>query len=340
QSGALVPGVTVTLSNVDTGETRTQETSSVGTFSFPNLALGTYRVTAELSGFKKLARENIVVKANQVVDVKLQLELGNVSETVSVTAGEDLVKTSSAQLEGASYNSKIISEVPFNDPTGTGNPIQLAVFAPGVTTHSGGVAGMGGSIGGNRPRQNNFVVDGVDNNSPSVTGSLTPVIQEAVEEFTLLTNQFSAEFGHSTAGQFITTTKSGTNELHGKGWWYLQNRHLNALDNLTRATTPPGDPKPRYDRNRFGGQIGGPIKKERLFFFGSYEYRDLTLASTSPGAIFVPTSAGLAALDSLAANAASGISPINVGVLKSLVPPAPAAARSVPVLNQATGQQV
>ncbi len=88
----------------------------------------------------------------------------------------------------------------------------------------GGVAGQGGSVGGNRPRNNNFVVDGVDNNDPSTTGTLTPVIAEAVEEFTLLTNQFNAEYGHSTAGQFITTTRSGSNELHGRAWWYNQNR--------------------------------------------------------------------------------------------------------------------
>ena len=199
---------------------------------------------------------------------------------------------------------------------------------------------MGGSVGGNRPRNNNFVVDGVDNNSPSVTGFLTPVIQEAVEEFTLLTNQFSAEFGHSTAGQFITTTRSGTNDFHGTGWWYSQNRHLNALDNLTRANTPEGGDKPRYDRNRFGGQLGGPIKKEKAFFFGSYEYRNLSLASPPAAIILVPTSAGLSALESLASNAASGVSPINVGILKSLVPVAPLSTRTTTVLNQGTGQQV
>jgi hypothetical protein len=340
QSGGLIPGATVTLTNVETGETRTQETSSVGTFSFPNLAIGTYKVEAELAGFKKIVRENIGVKANQIVDVKLSLEVGNVSETVQVTAGGELVKTTSSQLEGISFNSKMVSELPFNDPFGTGNPIQLSVFAPGVATQSGGVTGMGGSVGGNRPRNNNFVVDGVDNNSPSVTGSLTPVIQDAVEEFTLLTNQFSAEFGHSTAGQFITTTKSGTNDFHGKGWWYSQNRHLNALDNIKRSTTAPGADKPRYDRNRFGGQVGGPVMRDKLFFFGSYEYRNLTLAGSPAGSIDVPTQAGLAALDSLAANAASGVSPINVGILKNWVPAAPAGTKTVNVLNQATGQQV
>ena len=340
QTGAVIPGATVTVTNVDTRETRVQQSTSVGSFSFPNLAIGTYAVGAELSGFKRVIRENVRVQANQVVDVKMTLEIGNVAETVQVTAGGELVKTSSSQLEGVSFNSKLVTELPFGDPFGTGNPIQLAVFAPGVTTQSGGVTGMGGSVGGNRPRNNNFVVDGVDNNSPSVTGFLTPVIQEAVEEFTLLTNQFNAEFGHSTAGQFITTTRSGTNDFHGTGWWYSQNRHLNALDNLTRANTPEGDDKPRNDRNRFGGQLGGPIKKDKAFFFGSYEYRNQSLASPPAAIILVPTSAGLSALESLASTAATGVSPINVGILKSLVPVAPLSTRSTTVLNQGTGQQV
>ena len=340
QTGAVVPGATVTAINTGTSQTRSQESSTIGTFSFPNLPIGTYSVTAELSGFKKISRENVRVQANQVVDVKLILEIGNVSETVQVTAGGEMVKTSSSQLEGVSFNSKAVTELPFNDPFGTGNPIQLAIFAPGVSTAPGGVAGQGGSIGGNRPRNNNFVVDGVDNNNPSLTGTLTPVIQEAVEEFTLLTNQFSAEFGHSTAGQFITTTRSGTNVFHGTGWWYSQNRHLNALDNLTRSTTPEGRDKPRFDRNRFGGQLGGPIKKDKIFFFGSYEYRNLTLANVSPGIILVPTAAGLSTLESLANNAASGVSPINVGILKSLVPTAPSSTRTTTVRDQASGQGV
>jgi len=340
QTGAMIPGATVTVQNVETGDTRTQLTTSVGAFRFENLAIGTYRVSAELTGFKKLVQEGVTVKANQVVDVHLSMEVGAVSETVSVTAGGEVVKTSSSQLEGASFDNKAITQIPFNDPTGNGNPIQLAVYAPGVTTQSGGVTGMGGSVGGNRPRNNNFVVDGVDNNSPSVTGALTPVIQEAVDDFTLLTNQFRAEYGHSTAGQFIVTTKSGTNDIHGSGWWYSQNRHLNALDNITRSTTPPGNPKPRFDANRFGGQLGGPVKKDKIFYFGSYEYRNLSLAGTPAGSILVPTAAGLSALDGLAANSASGVSPINVGILKSWVPPAPAGSSSVNVLNQATGAQV
>src|SRR5688572_11255501 len=206
-SGALIPGASVTITNVATGGTRTQLTSDTGGFNFPNLLVGNYTVTVELQGFKKLNRENVQVTANTISDVVALLEVGAITEEVSVTVGEQKVELSSAQLQG--YTTRNIVDLP--NPMLTGDPNNFAVLAPGTTTMPGGVAGTGGSIGGNRPRNNNFVVDGVDNNDPSVTGPVSPVIAEAVEEFTLLTNQFSAEYGHSTAGQFITTTKSGTN---------------------------------------------------------------------------------------------------------------------------------
>ncbi len=333
QTGEVVPGATVTLANQDTGATRTQVTTDVGTFSFPNLALGRYTATVELTGFKKAVTQNITVKANQNVDVTMGLTVGGVDEVVQVEAGGELVNTSSPQLEG--YTTKNVADMPIPDLTG--NPINLAVMAPGTTSQPGGVVGEGGSIGGNRPRNNNFTVDGVDNNDPSVTGSMSPVIQDAIEEFTLLTNQFSAEYGHSTGGQFITTTRSGTNDIHGRGWWYSQNRNLNSLDNLSRATSVPGSDKPRYDYNRLGGQLGGPILKDKWFYFGSFEYRDQTLGAAPSGEILVPTAAGISALQALAAIPNSGISPTMVGLLKDHVPVAPVGSVTFPVTSEGTG---
>ncbi|MFB3906079.1 MAG: carboxypeptidase regulatory-like domain-containing protein [Acidobacteriota bacterium] len=335
QTKQVVPSATVTLTNQETGATRTQVTTDVGSFTFPNLPLGRYTVTVELTGFKKTVRENVEVKANQIVNLTMNLEVGGVAEVVSVEAGSEMVNTTSPQLEG--YTTKNVADLPIPDLTG--NPINLAVMAPGTTSQPGGVTGEGGAIGGNRPRNNNFTVDGVDNNDPSVTGSLSPVIQDAIEEFTLLTNQFSAEYGHSTGGQFITTTKSGTNEIHGRGWWYSQNRHLNSLDNITRASSNPGDPKPRYDYNRFGGQIGGPVIKDKWFYFGSFEYRNQTLGGAASGQIFVPTAAGVSALESLAGDPGSGVSPAMVGLFK-LFSPAGAPLDSFPVTHEATGQQI
>jgi hypothetical protein len=340
-SGGVVPGAAVTIFDEETGISRDQATSDLGTFNFANLRIGSYRLEVTLPGFKTYVRPGIQVAANQVSEVRVILELGEVTEIITVASGTDLVQTENSQLVGATVRGREIVEMPMADPAlSGGNPIGFAILAPGTTTQSGGVVGQGGSIGGNRPRQNNFVVDGVDNNDPSVTGSLAPVIQEAVEEFTLLTNQFSAEYGHSTAGQFITTTKTGTNEFHGGGWWYSQNRHTNALDTLTRAATPSGGDKPRYDYNRFGGHIGGPVFRDKLFFYGAYEYRNLTLAGTSAGTILVPTSSGLSTLQSLANTAGTGVSPVTVGVIASHVPTAATATSSTQVFNEATGQNV
>ncbi len=339
ESNSLIPGATVTVTNQKTGEIRTQVSSDAGRFNFPNLLVSVYTVSVELEGFKKFVASNIEVKSNQVVEVNARLEIGQLEESVTITAGAELVQTKDTQLAGGTFSEKQITELPLADPSNSGgDPIGLAILTPGTTTQSGGVVGQGGSIGGNRPRQNNFVVDGVDNNDPSLTGSLAPVISEAVEEFSLLTNQFSAEYGHSTAGQFITTTKSGGNEVHGRAWWFNQNRHTNALDNLTRAITAPGEDKPRYDLNRFGGELGGPIVKDRFFAFGAYEYRNLTLSGTPSGQILVPTANGLAALQNLAADPNSGVSPVNIGIIGDTVPTAPVASASANVLNEGTGQ--
>ncbi len=204
--GALVMGAKVTITNDQTGAQNSQESSTAG-FNFPSLLTGTYTVTVEQQGFKKYVRKGVEVKANQVAEASVTLELGALAQTVEVTAGAELVQTTTSQL-GASWKGR---ELGTPVPVLGGDLQNLAILEPGTTTQSGGVEGVGGSIGGNRPRQNSFVVDGIDNNDVSVTGPIQPIIPDAVAEFTLLTNQFSAEYGHSTAGQFIQTTKSGTN---------------------------------------------------------------------------------------------------------------------------------
>jgi hypothetical protein len=338
QQGSALPGVTVTITNEGTGEQRTAVSTNAGVVSFPNLIIGRYAVTAELPGFKKFERQHVNVSASQTVDVQAKLEVGELSETVTVT-GTDLVKTSSSQLD-TNFSARQLTDLPVYDPSLTGDVTNFAVLAPGVSTQSGGVTGQGGSVGGNRPRNNNFVIDGLDNNSPDLTGAVAPVIQDAVEEFTLLTNQFSAEFGHSTAGQFITTTKSGTNEFHGGAWEYGMNRHLNSFDHLTRSTTPEGAEKPRFDVNRFGAMLGGPIQKDKWFFFGAFEYQNQNFAGSQAAQILVPTANGLATLEGLAANPLSGVSPVNVGIIRDHVPVAGSALQSFDVIDESTGAPV
>ncbi len=300
-TGAVVPDAAVTATNEATGAKFDTVTSSSGLYSFPNLLIGNYAVSVEKPGFKKFVRRNVPVSANQIAESDATLEVGAVSTLVEVVGGADLVSTTSSQI-GETIDAKEILDLP-NSVLG-GSPLNLAVLLPNTTTQAGGVLGEGGSIGGNRPRNNNFTIDGVDNNDISVTGSLQPVIQDAVAEFNLISNQFSAEYGHSTAGQFNIITKSGTNNYHGSAFYYGQNRNLNALDNLNKAALEAGDipKKPRFDYNRAGGTFGGPIVKDKLFFFGAYEYRTRGEAATGV-TVLSPTSAGMTALNSMAANA-------------------------------------
>lgn len=331
-SGAVVSGASVTVLGEGTGVTRKTTTTSVGAFFAGQLLPGLYTIEVESTGFRRSIRKGVEVRANRLSEVTIELELGPAIETVTVEAGAELVTTTSATLAGGSYSldtelTGALTQAGSLD----GDPVNLAITAPGTTTQGGGIVGTGGSIGGNRPRMNNFVVDGLDNNDPSVTGNLTPVIADSVEEFTLLTNQFSAEYGHSSAGQFITTTKSGTNSLHGRAWMYVQNRNLNALDNLNRAVS---DDKPKFDWQRYGAQAGGAVLKDKWFYFGSYERQELDLAATPGGTILVPTSAGRSALQALASDPNSGVSPINAGIIFDHVPTAGSTSTTALVCNE------
>ena len=333
--GLMVAGAKVTIINEGTGGKRELQTTQAGTFFAANLLPGLYTVQVEMSGFKKLVKPGVAVVANRLAEVSLTLGLGAVSETVTVEAGAQMVDTQTATLGNTYTEAQLHNPIMAQGGSLTGSPIALAVLAPGTTTQPGGVAGFGGSIGGNRPRNNNFTVDGLDNNDSSVTGPYAPVIAEAVKEFTLITNQFSAEYGHSTAGQFIITTKTGSNEVHGEAWWYNQNRHFNSLDNLNAAAFA-GQEKPRFDANRLGGEMGGHVIKDKWFYFGSYEFQNVGLAGTSSGIINVPTQAGLSTLQSLASTAGSGVSPVNVKLLADHVPGAPTTTGSVNVCNELT----
>jgi len=340
QGGAVVVGAKVTVTSEQTDLNRIQETTSGG-FNFPNLLVGTYTIIVEHEGFKKYVLKGIEIKANQVTDIAAQLELGLLSQTVEVTASAELVQTTSSQL-GTSWNAREASEVPL--PVLSGNALNLSMLQVGTTSQSGGVAGVGGAIGGNRPRNNSFVVDGVDNNDVSITEPVQYVIPEAVGDFTLLTNQFSAEYGHSSAGQFIANTKSGTNDYHGEAFGFVNNRNFNSLDNLTKAAIARGDllKAPRFDWLRTGGAMGGPVIKDKFFFFGAYQYATLGQGSTPGNVSFVPTANGIATLSSLATTPGSGVSQVAVNTLTNVLPPAPVADRSqsVTVMNNATGALV
>jgi hypothetical protein len=303
-TGAAVANSQVTATNMETGVSIKIATTSAGTYSFPSVLPGRYTVTVETSGFKKYVKNEVRVLADKDNVVDAQLELGVATEVVEVSAGAVQVQTTSASLTNE-FDANDVSNLPQAAGTLNGSPLNLAVLAPNVIAQPGGVTGIGGSVGGTRPRENNFVTDGVDDNNLGVTGPNSTVIPDAVAEFSLQTNQFSAEYGHSSGGQFILVTKTGTNNWHGSGEWYNQNKNYNSVDQLTKAAIAGGTiaGQPDFDNNRFGGTVGGPLVKDKLFVFGAYEYTTLHGAGT-PTALIAPTASGLASLKSMAANSA------------------------------------
>jgi hypothetical protein len=336
--GAVISGAKVTAKNAATGQTLNATTEDNGSFRFSNLPVGTYTVTIEAQNFKTYSNPDVQVQLNRVTDVNAVLEPGAVSEVVTVTGGAaaELVETTTSQL-GKSFEDRKVIERPIGQDAN-----QLALLSPNVVTNGSGVLGAGGSVGGNRPRNNSFTLDGIDNNDVSVTGPQISPITDAIKEFTVLTNQFSAEFGHSSAGQFNTITKSGTNEFHGDVWWYNINKYFRSLDHRfienEAASGRNGDEvkRPRDDFNRLGGDFGGPIFKEKLFFFGAYQYQTRGQAGITQS-FGAPTAAGFSRLASL-----PGVSPFVLNLLRNHVPPAPSADGSVTVFGAdiPTGQIV
>src|SRR5205814_5195881 len=194
--------------------------------------------------------------------------------------------------------------------------LNLSLLSSGVASSGGIGAGSGPSIGGQRPRNNNFTVEGIDNNSKSVTGPLVPVPNDSISEFTILQNQYSPEFGHSSGGQFNFVLKGGTNSFHGAGYIYSQNRNFNAMDQATKNNGFTQNQ--RFDNNRFGGNLGGPILKNKLFFFGSGQYNPVGQATVPGAPVCTPTAGGYTTLAGI-----TGLSATNVGVFKSYATSAP-----------------
>ena len=231
---------------------------------------------------------DVEVELNKIATANLSTSVAGSSTTVEVSETAVTIDSTTPTIS-TTFTAKETADSPITS-TGSG-VLNLSLLNAGVASSGGLGAGSGPSVSGNRPRNNNFTVEGVDNNSLSVTGPLITIPNDAVDSFTVMQNDFSAEFGHSSGGQFNQTIKSGTNQFHGKAYEYFQNRNLNAMDSLAAQA---GAPKiPRFDNNRFGGQIGGPIIKNKLFFFTNWEYNPVGYAP-QPSSACAPTAAGVA----------------------------------------------
>lgn len=270
RQGAAMPGAAIVVTNLDTNATLETVTNERGLYTVPQLKIGSYSVAASLPGFKTEVRTGITLQVQQVARVDFTLQVGEITDRVTVTAEAPLLETETSSV-GQVINSKTIADLPLNGR----NYLQLARLSAGVLEPPrGDRAAEGGSFVANgvRATLNNFILDGVDNNSKIVDlqNSSNVVIQpsvDAIEEFKVQTHNFSAEFGHSAGAVINATIKSGTNEFHGTAFEFLRNDVFDARDFFSR----PGDPKAPLRRNQFGGTVGGPMVKNKSFFFASWE---------------------------------------------------------------------
>jgi carboxypeptidase family protein len=259
-NGAVVSGANVTVTNEATGTQQTKQTTGDGAFEFSKLTPGSYTVTIEASGFKRSLNKEVSVKLGIVNPLDVKLEPGAVSETVTVTAGtEEIVQRDQSQIS-QTVETRKIADLPSN-AAGSGLDT-LALLAPGVIpNNSGGVNtnGTGISVNGNRARSNNFQIDGSDNNDLSVAGpALFVDAQDSLQEYQIITNNFSAQYGRNQGAIVNLVTKGGSNDFHGTLFEYHRDRKvLDTLNNIERAGGKT-DPEPSLF-NVFGGQIGGPM---------------------------------------------------------------------------------
>ncbi len=271
-SGGSVAGASVTLTNEDTGVTQTMTTNSNGEYIFSPIKIGRYSITAEFRGFQKVQQKNVTVDVQQKVLADITLPAGAASETVVVNEAPPALQTQDASV-GQVIQEREVKSLPLNGRNFT----FLAQLSAGVTQDQADTRGLGqsGSFAANglRPAQNNYLLDGLDNNANLVdflngtAYAVRPPV-DAIQEFKVETNDYSAEMGRSAGAVLNATIKSGSNQFHGSAWEFLRNDKFDAANFFENSG---GIPKGKYRQNQFGATFGGPIKKDKTFFFMDYE---------------------------------------------------------------------
>jgi outer membrane receptor protein involved in Fe transport len=291
-SGGILAGVQVTITSTATNISRETITNEVGFYRFTAIEPGDYTVEFKLPGFENRKVAGVTVSTAQEVTINQSLSVGAVTAEVSVTTipGTDLAKTT-ATIE-RTFTGTLVEDLPLQtNASGTRDVTRIALLAPNVTRAPGSNQF---AASGQRARNNNFMLDGIDNNDYSVTLDSARVLPEAVSEVQVQTTAYSAEFGRNSGAQFSVVTKSGSNQFHGAGWEYYRGNFMEPIS-LTNKRAGINS-TPRFDVNEFGGDFGGPIIKDRTFFFGLAEWDrrreapDARNASATPPN--VPTPAG------------------------------------------------
>lgn len=310
-TGSVISGATVTATNTATNAKFTATTSSTGEFQFPQLAPSSYSVVVEAKGFKRFVT-NAVVEVDQITHINAALQVGEITQSVEVVGVAPLLENDKSTLSNV-VGVQTVQNMPLN----ARQFLDLALLTPGTQPAAAGTQGGGFNVAGARSQGNDYLLDGVSNIDTQINSPLNNFrITDAVQEFDVQTSVPTAEFGRGTGGQVNVVTKSGTNAFHGTLFEYFRNSNLDARDFFTNKL---GGTKNPLHRNQFGGTLGGPIWKDKTFFFVSYEgFRQvaLTVSSTT-----VPT----------AAQRASVTDPISKALLQFW--PDPNAARAGSTVN-------
>ncbi|MDP9054722.1 MAG: carboxypeptidase regulatory-like domain-containing protein [Acidobacteriota bacterium] len=327
-SGAGIPNAKVQAKNVNTGVEWQTTATADGQYRINGLIHGAYNLTASAAGFNSVTLQNVGVDANKVSTENLKLPVVQVNTNIEVTEAVVNIDTTTATIQNV-FDQQLVRDLPSTSNAQGMGVANLALLSAGVSGNGGINVGEGPSVGGQRPYNNNFMIEGVDANLKAGTGSLIRFVpNDSVAEFTVLQNQYEAQYGHSSGGQFNTILRSGGNSFHGSVYEYFQNRNLNAIDQQVADQAIANHKKPtnlRMDDNRFGGTIGGPAIRNKLFFFGDYEYNPVG-QSTTRASVNAPTADGYAALSSM-----SDLNQTNLGILKKYVPAATTANGTVTV---------
>jgi hypothetical protein len=265
-TGAVVPGVVVTAKNEATGVAYTQTTTDAGLYAFPSLPVGSYTISTERSGFKTTQRTGNVLVVDTPLTVDLVLEVGQVTEVVTVQGGAEQLQTSNATI-GNVVEQKSIEALPLNGR----NPLTLITLEPGVVQRSAGAAGSGIHVNGSRDRAFNVTIDGIEANESSVPNPVSNLYRlnpDNVREYKVTTNNATPEEGRNSGASVSVATRSGTNDLHGTAFYFLRNDALNANEFFNNAQ---GIARPNIKLHQYGFELGGPVKKNKTFFFGSFQ---------------------------------------------------------------------
>jgi len=284
-SGAVVPNARITVINEATNAVRDADSNGDGDFTVALLPPGRYRVTAESAGFRKSIFSEVTVDVDQTVRVDFSLLIGAATEEVHVKDTPPAIQTDTSTL-GQVVSNRLVQELPLNQR----NFLSFALLVPGSQLPAEGSQNstQGGalSVNGAREQSNNFLLDGVDNNDPYINQYVALPSVDAIQEFKVQSSDYSAEYGRASGAQVNVVLKSGTNAFHGTAFEYFRNRSLDAKNYFDfpdcSATSTPGECGgiPALQRNQFGGTLGGPLRRDKTFFFLSYEGLRLRQAET------------------------------------------------------------